>query len=516
MATPVVAAVLAGVALQLVLPLLSLRLGLVLASAPTAIAGFLAPFGFLRQSRAHAGRERAGWRLGIAGSLLLGASYTLYTGYAALGLAPAKPNLADLLSVASATVALVGIALAAPALPGVMAGTTHVIDVATVAGSLFALVWQFVIAPATATLPLGSQLTFVLTLLPEIIAAALALTLMSRLRASADGRALHVLAAALALFALAAVGSTHNATERAPWYAMGVGALYLTGGLLVALAGQSTVGAADASGRRALAGFWTALPYVPVALAICAVSGLYLRSGTLSPVLVWALLSSTGLAMLRQFLSLLTIKRLLSDLDEQQDRLRHAAHHDALTGLPNRTAFHGRAADALAAAGPDEHTGVLLVDLDGFKPVNDQLGHAAGDAVLVAVGERLPGALRGTDTAARLGGDEFAVLLPGLHDPGEAEMIAARIIGRLAAPVPTSDTQVRVGASVGMTTARGAGHSIDRMLREADLALYAAKAAGKSVVRRFTAATTHPEPDRLPAAVPQPRTSVPDQSQHTA
>ncbi|RZU50080.1 diguanylate cyclase (GGDEF)-like protein [Krasilnikovia cinnamomea] len=509
--TPVTAAVLAGVALQLILPLLSTRLGLVIASVPIAIAGFLAPIGFLRQSRAHTGRQRAGWALGIVGSLLLGASYTLYTGYAAFGLEPGKPNLADLLSVGSATVALVGIALAAPPLPGAMAGTTHLIDVATVAGSLFALVWQFVIPPATATLPLGNQLTFVLTLLPEIIAAALALTLMSRIQASADGRALHLLAAALALFALAAVGSTHNSTRGAPWYATGVGALYLTGGLLVALASRSTVGAADSSGRRALAGFWTALPYVPVALAICAVSGLYLRTGTLSPVLVWALVSSTGLAMLRQFLSLLTIKRLLSDLDEQQERLRHAAHHDALTGLPNRTAFHGRAAEALAAAGPDDHTGVLLVDLDGFKPVNDQLGHAAGDAVLIAVGRRLPDALRGTDTAARLGGDEFAVLLPNLNDPGEAELIAARIIGRLAAPVPTTDTQVRVGASVGMTTARGAGHSIDRLLREADHALYAAKAAGKSVVRRFAAAP-HPESPTLP----QPRTSVTDQSQHTA
>ncbi|GAB1694268.1 diguanylate cyclase domain-containing protein [Krasilnikovia sp. M28-CT-15] len=514
LATPVVAAVLAGAVLQLVLPLLSIRTGLVIASVPTAVAGFLAPFGFLRQARVRTGRERAGWGLGIVGSVLLGASYTLYTGYALFDLAPAKPNVADLLSVASATVALVGIALAAPPLPGALAGTTHVIDVATVAGSLFALVWQFVIAPATATLPLGSRLTFVVTLLPEIIAAALALTLMSRIQARADGRALHLLAAAMALFALAAVGSTHNSTEGKPWYAMGVGALYLTGGLLVALASRSTVGAADASGRRALAGFWTALPYVPVALAICAVSGLYLRSGTLSPVLVWALLCSTGLAMLRQFLSLLTIKRLLSDLDEQQERLRHAAHHDALTGLPNRTAFHGRAAEELAAAGPDDHTGVLLVDLDGFKPVNDQLGHAAGDTVLVAVGHRLPGALRGTDTAARLGGDEFAVLLPGLNDPAEAERIAARIIGRLAAPVPTADTQVRVGASVGITTAQGPGHGIDRLLREADHALYAAKAAGKSVVRRYAAAP-RPEPGWPMSSVPSPRTPVTEQGQPT-
>ncbi|GAB1690276.1 diguanylate cyclase domain-containing protein [Krasilnikovia sp. M28-CT-15] len=505
--TPVGAVLLAGVVLQLTLPLLPTRLGLVIADVPITVGVLCAPAGFLRRARAHTGRERAGWALGIAAACLVGTAYILYTGYAVLGLEPGKPGPADLLSVAGGVVTLAGITLIAPRPPGARAGITHVIDVAIVTGSLFALVWQFVIAPATATLSPGTRTTFVVIMLPEIISAAVALTLMSRTRASQQGRALHLLAAAMALFAVAAVVGTHNATAAKPWYATGAGALYLIAGLLIFLSSRSTVGAADVSGRRALAGFWSVLPYVPVALAICAISGIYVRSGTLSPVLFWALVSCTALALLRQFLNLLTIKRLLRDLDDQQERLRHAAHHDPLTLLPNRTAFHASAVKALAAAGPDVHTGVLLLDLDGFKPINDGFGHAAGDAVLVAVGQHLRGALRDTDTPARLGGDEFAVVLPGLDDPADAETVAARILAHIVTPVPTAGTQVQVGASIGITTACGPGHDIDRLLREADHALYAAKAAGKGVARRYTAAavTPHPEPARPREVTPYER-----------
>ncbi|GAB1641952.1 diguanylate cyclase domain-containing protein [Krasilnikovia sp. MM14-A1259] len=513
--TPVRAVLLAGVALQLILPLLSTRLGLVIADVPITVGVLCAPAGFLRQARAHIGRERAGWALGIAASCLVGTSYILYTGYAVLGLEPGKPSPADLLSVIGGVVTLVGIALIAPRTHSARAGITHAIDVAIVTSSLFALAWQFVIAPATATLPPGTQTTFVVIMLPEIISAALALTLMSGTRASQQGRALHLLAAAMALFALAAVLSTHNATAGKPWYATGDGALYLIAGLLIFLSSRSSVGAADVSGRRALAGFWLVLPYVPVALAICAVSGMYLRTGALSPVLFWALVSGTVLALVRQFLGLLTIKRLLRNLDEQQERLRHAAHHDPLTLLPNRTAFHTGAVEALAAAGPDVHTGVLLLDLDGFKPINDGFGHAAGDAVLVAVGQRLRGGLRGHDTSARLGGDEFAVVLPGLDDPAEAEAIAARLLARIVAPVPIAGAQVQVGVSIGITTARGPGHDVDRLLREADHALYAAKAAGKGVARRYGEAEAAPRPEPAwPAAArqsyePAPRAGSP-------
>lgn len=482
----------AGLALQLLLPLLAERLGLVVACAPIAAAGGYALVGFTRLARGHRGRERAAWALGAAAGGLLGSSYLLYLLYAVLGVEPDAPSLADLCSLAAATAAVPAIALIAPRIPTRLAVTTHLIDVATVTGALFALAWQFVFAPATASLSSRAQLLYALTMAPELLAAALALILMSRTRPSENGYSLHLLASGMALFALAAVGAVHNRTAGLPWYATGLGALYLIAALLIALASRSTMAPADTSGRRSVSGLFSLLPYLPAVLAISAVTGQYVHTGALNPVLMWVLFTTSVLAMLRQFLSLLTIRRLLDDVERQRRRLDHAAHHDVLTGLPNRAAFYGRAREHLAAVAPDDYTGVLLLDLDGFKQVNDTLGHAAGDALLVGVGERLRVALRGTDTAARLGGDEFAVLLPALPDPAQAEMIGTRILERFAPPLLVDGTELRIRASIGVAIATGTGHEIEELLRQADTALYAAKAAGKGVVRRATATSRTP------------------------
>ncbi|HYD10621.1 MAG TPA: EAL domain-containing protein, partial [Acidimicrobiales bacterium] len=166
-----------------------------------------------------------------------------------------------------------------------------------------------------------------------------------------------------------------------------------------------------------------------------------------------------------------------SDQRELEDRLRHRAEHDALTGLANRAAL----ADALEARlDAGEQPAVVLLDLDGFKGLNDSLGHVAGDQLLRVVANRLRAAVRPTDVVARLGGDEFAVVVDGGHQ--DAFDVATRITERLDEQVAVLGRVVRCRASVGVTTI---GSSADELIRNADLAMYEAKAGGRNRVEVF-------------------------------
>ncbi|MCX4993007.1 aminotransferase class I/II-fold pyridoxal phosphate-dependent enzyme [Streptomyces sp. NBC_00568] len=178
----------------------------------------------------------------------------------------------------------------------------------------------------------------------------------------------------------------------------------------------------------------------------------------------------------------------LRDVTEQR-RLEHElterAFHDPLTGLPNRTLLLERIERALLRSRRGSTlTCLLFIDLDDFKMVNDTMGHSTGDHLLTAVGERLSGALRRTDTAARLGGDEFAVLMEDAKKPLDAELLAAQVIQALSRPFSLQEGSVSVSASVGVATARDSTDA-EELLGHADLALYAAKAAGKRQWRRF-------------------------------
>jgi diguanylate cyclase (GGDEF)-like protein len=168
------------------------------------------------------------------------------------------------------------------------------------------------------------------------------------------------------------------------------------------------------------------------------------------------------------------------ELSEKNRELSHQAMHDALTGLPNRALVLDRAQQMLAGAARQsgQAVGALFVDVDGFKHVNDSLGHAAGDNVLMAVGERLKGAAREQDTVGRLGGDEFVVLVgPGAQE-ATLNLLADRIADVLRVPVELDHGRtISVTASIGV--ALGQYATPDALLRDADLALYSAKAAGK-------------------------------------
>ncbi|MGW4648447.1 putative bifunctional diguanylate cyclase/phosphodiesterase [Kitasatospora sp. NPDC004289] len=178
----------------------------------------------------------------------------------------------------------------------------------------------------------------------------------------------------------------------------------------------------------------------------------------------------------------------LRDVTEQRQlerELSHRAFHDSLTGLANRVLFHDRVTQAFRRGERGgQAAGVLLIDIDDFKVVNDTMGHSVGDELLVAVSLRLASMARASDTAARLGGDEFAVLLEDARGPEDAEGFAEHVIRAFDEPFRLSGGPLNVSISLGVATTEDSGDSTE-LLTHADLAMYAAKAAGKRQWRRF-------------------------------
>ena len=176
----------------------------------------------------------------------------------------------------------------------------------------------------------------------------------------------------------------------------------------------------------------------------------------------------------------------LQDITERkrvEDRIRHAALHDGLTGLPNRTRLSARLNESV-----DRSFGLLLIDMDNFKVVNDTLGHEAGDVLLKTVGERLAASIRGGDFVARLGGDEFAVLLDDVETTDDLAAFAERLFERLNEPIVHRERIIRVGASIGMALAPLHAREPNELLRFADMALYEAKRAGRNRTALFSPA----------------------------
>jgi diguanylate cyclase (GGDEF)-like protein len=175
------------------------------------------------------------------------------------------------------------------------------------------------------------------------------------------------------------------------------------------------------------------------------------------------------------------LEQSISRLTELQQQLSHQAFHDSLTDLANRSLFSDRIDHALLRRSrTGKLVAVLFIDLDDFKTVNDTLGHSAGDQLLVGVAERLRNSLRRPDTAARLGGDEFAVLIEDIDAPGEAQAVAERIFAALEEPFSVAGQSVTVHASIGVAVSDDGSESTSRLMRHADVAMYAAKSAGKN------------------------------------
>jgi diguanylate cyclase (GGDEF)-like protein len=173
---------------------------------------------------------------------------------------------------------------------------------------------------------------------------------------------------------------------------------------------------------------------------------------------------------------------------EAREKLRFLAAHDALTSLANRHQLLERLRSLLSVAmHSGRHLAVLFVDLDNFKPVNDTHGHAAGDAVLVEVAERLRSNVRRDDVVARIGGDEFVLALPNVRNQADAEIVAAKVHRVMAEPIEYEGNTLRITVSLGLTMAQP-GEAADETLKRADAALYHAKESGRN---RWAIATAH-------------------------
>ncbi|MBK5965013.1 hypothetical protein CCR95_13195 [Thiocystis minor] len=188
----------------------------------------------------------------------------------------------------------------------------------------------------------------------------------------------------------------------------------------------------------------------------------------------------------------------ISAIKQSEQQLEFLAHHDVLTGLPNRLLLNDRLGRAIARAHRHQtRIAVLFLDLDRFKNINDSLGHPVGDLLLREVASRLAGRVRETDTVARLGGDEFIILIEDMTHEDEADAIARQLLHVLQAPYLLAERRLFVSASIGVSLYPGHGDDGEHLIRNADAAMYEAKAAGKNTYRLYTASLTEAALERL-------------------
>lgn len=188
----------------------------------------------------------------------------------------------------------------------------------------------------------------------------------------------------------------------------------------------------------------------------------------------------------------------ISSIKHAQAKLDYQAHHDPLTGLPNRTLFENRLQGVLTCAQVSNRQGaVLFLDLDRFKHISDSLGHPVGDLLLKGIAQRLKEQVRDVDTVARLGGDEFIILLPGLHKPSDASTIANKLLACFNAPFQAGEHEFFTSASIGISLYPQDGTDVSTLIRNADAAMYRSKAKGRNRVEAYTRDLTAQASERI-------------------
>lgn len=175
---------------------------------------------------------------------------------------------------------------------------------------------------------------------------------------------------------------------------------------------------------------------------------------------------------------------IITRLKQTNEQVLHLAHHDTLTTLPNRTLFYDRLNQAITRARRDkESIAVLFLDLDGFKLINDTLGHSAGDALLQEAAKRIVACVRDSDTAARMGGDEFTVILCNVRTPSSIDRVAKMIIEAIARPFMLNGKECSVSVSIGIALYPDNGETAEQLVKISDAAMYLAKHSGKNCYR---------------------------------
>ncbi|MEV6344091.1 GGDEF domain-containing protein [Actinoplanes sp. NPDC051851] len=448
-----------------------------LSVATLILSALLAAASAARTARRCAGRARYGWAVlavGMTGWAFGESVWAFYVTFRE-GNAP-FPNIGDpgfLIMVPCAVAGMVAVL-------GVRRGLLRLmLDGLIIAGSLLFLAWIFIgqdvydagnLTPAAKAMSLAYPLS-------DVVLAAVALILLPRAARGHRATAGLILAAAGALsvgdlgFAYLNQHSTYTCGDP-------IDTGWVAGFVLMGLAAwRAPADRRDDGEQDVPILVW--LPYVPLAIAILAAVDRLASGHRLTPFLSVLLGTVILLVVVRQMVALRDntalsrdLHRVVAELREREAELHHLAYHDPLTGLANRMLF----VDS-AEADPDGPLAVLYLDLDGFKPVNDRHGHAAGDALLVEVGRLLRAETREGDLVARLGGDEFAVLMPGVTDRTEAEDLSRRLTERLAQPFTILGHTVRIGASVGVGVREPGDLSVDTLLRRADESMYAVKSS---------------------------------------
>jgi diguanylate cyclase len=429
------------------------------------------------------GHQRRVWTLTAAG-LACWAFAEVSVGVATVrtGAAPGRGLTANLLNLAALVLAVIAM-LAVPTAPRTRTGRLRMLlDGAVAASALLGVAWSLVLEPLTRLE--GSKDALFDLAYPVLAVGVLSVALIVFAGQShRRGGALAAITGGVLVVSLTllveVLGQVAGLGWLRPWVLDG----YMAAAGLLAIAPRYRL---PRRGERAWqpAGLSASLlVYLPVAAYGIACIGPTLAGHRLGSPALWAGSVTVGAVLARQFLTLRRNVALTRDLAEQRSRFETEAVHDGLTGLPNRA----RLATGLDRA--DDDAFLLMIDLDGFKAVNDTLGHAAGDQLLITIADRLraaTAALGANALAARLGGDEFAVLVHRT-DPGVVHGLAGAIVRAAAEPVLLDGRRSAVRASIGIARRR-AGQPAVRLMHEADLALYEAKRRGKGQYRMFDAA----------------------------
>ncbi|MEU4160489.1 GGDEF domain-containing protein [Actinoplanes sp. NPDC026670] len=440
-----------------------------------------------------AGRDRRGWGLLGAGALSWAAGQVIWTWYENVdGVEAPFPSWADAGYLALVPLTVAG---AATLIGAHRRAARSVIDGLIITGSLFYLSWALVLgqlyhAGAATTLEWLVTLAYPAG---DVVVGSMMFILFARVRRD-QRRVLGLLGTGYLALAFADTSFAYlvNSDSYVTSNIFDLG--WILGFLSIGAAAGLQRRTAPEGGRHrgAEPRLWVMLPYVPLAAAVTVSLAVTLYRGTVGPMLY---VLSTVLVLLvvgRQMLSMRDNQRLTADLHAtvrhlqasetalrySQQQLRKLAYSDALTGLANRAALFERI-DTVALAGGPGSAGLLYLDLDGFKQVNDTHGHAVGDALLTAVAHRLLAYIPGTSLAARLGGDEFAVLVTGDEVTGLADQ-ARLLVDAFARPFAVADLTLTVTASLGAAVQQCATLQRSELLRQADIAMYTAKSNGKS------------------------------------